>query len=86
MRWRNDCFPALVLERCVPNFERRRFAIITKHVQRCRIEEEVFAITRRQVNPAGGQNAKDMSVRKQRDVSIHSANLRNDPVGASADF
>ena len=74
------------MERRVPDFERRRLAVISEHIQSCCIEEEVFAITCRQIDPARRQNAKNVTVRKQRDISIEGSNSRDNPIGSNTDL
>ena len=50
-------------------------AIIAKHVERRRVEQEVFPVACLKVDPARGQNAEDMAVREERNVAFRGADL-----------
>jgi hypothetical protein len=76
----------LARQRCVPNLKRWELAIVAKNVQRRRIEQEMFAIACRQVDPSGGNNAQDMTVREQGDVSVTGVDLGENAIRARADL
>ncbi len=70
----------------VPDLERRRLTIIAEDIQCRRVEQEVLAVGGRQVDPSRRENAQDVAVREQGDVSHACADLGENAIGARADL